>query len=343
MVVKFLHLKSYQSSLYQFFPFSLYHHNMKKISFSLLLIFIITGCLKTNFSSDYTDTFEYMWQRINDHYCCFDTSEVDWNAVRAEYAPQISNDMSETTFIELIDEILSLFKDHSLSISTLSGEIRYDEFEQYPPNFDINTITFYNPANHPYVVYDSIAYINDFYEPGNSIKEVANNNMKGLILDFRDLVDVDVPGSSPSKWGLQNIRKEEKDVAIKRKKIGAGADDFEEKTITYDGINQDNAAYEGPIIVLINHQIFGTDNKVVHIASEMSNTTLVGTATGRANFGVASSFLPNGWRLNIPEAAIFDMQGNSIGLGIQPDTIVEDDITTTEIDEVIEAALDMLR
>jgi len=37
------------------------------------------------------------------------------------------------------------------------------------------------------------------------------------------------------------------------------------------------------------------------------------------------------------------VQGNSIGLGIQPDTVVLDDTATTDIDEVIEAAIDMLR
>lgn len=322
------------------------NNNVKKLPLILLLIFALIGCEKTNFgivpTASHIDTFEYMWQRINDHYCCFDASGVDWNDVYAEYAPQVSNDMSEASFIQLIDEMLSLFKDHSLSVTTPLGAIRYNEFEQYPSNLDSSTIAFYNPLNHPYVVYDSIAYINNFSGFLNALEEIKNRNAKGVILDFRDLVNVNLRRAAPTKSLLDKVRQEYKEVGIKLKKTGPAPDDFKERTIMY-GDRRIGAQYEDPIVILTNHQIFGAVNKLVHIMSEVSNTTLIGTATGSANFGIKNYFLPNGWLLNIPETAIFDLQGNNIGFGVQPDIIVEDDTSTVQIDEVIERALEELK
>jgi len=328
------------------FSFHLVSDMSQKLPLILLLIFALISCEKTNFgtvlSINHIDTFEYMWQRINDHYCCFDASEIDWNDVYAEYTPQVNNDMSEISFIQLIDEMLSLLKDHSLSVMTPLGAIRYTEFEQYPSNVDTNTIAFYNPLNHQYLVYDSIAYVNNFNGFSTTLQEIKDRNTKGLILDFRDLVDVNLRGALPTKDIIDTIREEYKEVGIKRKKMGSAPNDFKEKIITY-GDRLIGVEYEAPVIILTNYQIFGTVNKLVHIMSEVSNTTLVGTATGSANFGVATSFLPNGWLLNIPEAAIFDLQGNNIGFGVQPDIIEEDDTTTVQIDEVIERALEELR
>jgi len=332
---------------------------MKHIKTFITLFFIIisVACEKLFFGeplpTDHTTTFEYLWKRTYEHYCCFDISGLDWNDVYSDYAPQVSNDMSEESFIELMDEMLSLLKDHNLSVRGPFGEIRYSEYEQHPPNLDPNTVRLYNPTNQPYVAYDSVAYINSFNEAvGNnfSLFEGAMNrardrNLKGVILDLRSLL---LP--SGSAYNSITIAPhdfirigEQRPVGIARKKIGPAPDDFEERDLSE---TLDGSGYEGPIIILINYQMFAANNNTYNAfrIAELSNTTLMGTSIGSGNFApLSTSILPNGWLLSIPEIAIFDIQGNSIGLGIQPDIYVEDDSTTTDIDEVIEAALDTLR
>jgi len=323
---------------------------IKLLPISFLLIFV--ACEELFFDeplpTDYTTTFEHLWQRTLEHYCCFDIADVDWNEVYEDYAPQVSNDMTEASFIELIDEMLSLLKDHNLSITTPFGEIRYSEYELHPANLDINTVRLYNPTDQPYVAYDSVAYINRFngnYSAfGGAMNRVRNKNLKGVILDFRSLL---LPsGNAYNEITIEPYNfirvGEQRPVGIARRKIGPAPNDFKETDLTE---TLDGSGYEGPVIILINYQMFATNKYDAFRTAELSNTTLMGTSIGSGNFhpSFTSSILPNGWLLSIPERAIFDTQGNSIGLGIQPDIYVEDDTATTDIDEVIEAALDILR
>jgi len=335
---------------------------MKKL-YIALCFFTLASCKKLLFdapvSTDYTTTFESLWQRVHEHYCCFDIAEVDWNEVYADYAPQVSNDMTEASFIELIDEMLSILKDHNLSVRGPSLDIRYSEYELHPANLDTNTVRLYNPTGQPYVAYDSVAYINrfndgySFYDQNTgisysidlfegAINRARNKNLKGIILDFRSLLP---PSGRPYNRITINpydfIRiGEQRPVGVSRQKSGPAPDDFEETNLEE---TRDGSGYEGPIIVLINYQMFTNNNYDAFRTAELSNTILMGTSIGSGHSGISTSILPNGWLLDVPQTAIFDVQGNSIGLGIQPDTVVLDDTATTDIDEVIEAAIDMLR
>ena len=73
-------------------------------------------------STNIPDNFEYLWHTMNDYYAFFQQKGVDWQAVYQTVKPQITNATTEEEFIELIDEVFSVFADGHLSLTNKQGE-----------------------------------------------------------------------------------------------------------------------------------------------------------------------------------------------------------------------------
>ena len=81
------------------------------------------SCLDENLLSnnDLVTNFEFFWHSMNDYYAFFEQRNVDWQAVYDQYRPQISNNLTELAFFEIIDDIIEEFGDGHLSLSNNSS------------------------------------------------------------------------------------------------------------------------------------------------------------------------------------------------------------------------------
>lgn len=308
------------------------------------ILLIAVSCEKMLFETpdNHTAVFEYIWQYTKDHYCCFDFKEVDWNEVYDIYAPQVNDDMETTVFTMLMHEMLSTLKDNRLFILGEMGTIRYEGDTIYPENIDTNTVKFYNPTNGSYAIYEGVAYFNnfdnqDFFEILDSIK----NDVSGLIIDIRSQLDIPFAQFEEGEYtSIVNFGREAGKIVGKRRTRIALRDDYEE--VDTGILLKAEIDYEGDIVVLCNWKTSFWASELVYFFSQLSGCTLVGDHTIGGNFMATTTYLANGWVLNIPTTTIINLDGQSIGEGIAPDIYINDDPATTDVDEIIEAAIDLL-
>lgn len=318
---------------------------------TIIIVFIFSSCEKTLFEppleSNHKTVFDYTWQYTKDHYCGLHLTNVDWDSVYQIYAPQVDNNMDELAFANLLKDMFDTFKDTSIKIEGSSfGSFHYDDYAQYPVNLDSATVARYKPHYGAYYdIYNDVAYFNRFYvyhsnTPVGHIRDVYKDTaVKGFILDLRS--------QSEENHGelvnfLANRFTDTSILAGKKKlKIGSGADDFRNNDLHIQGHCETNC--EKPIVVLTNRRTYGKGHELAYLLSLLPNTTLVGDSTGGGNSEKQRiTILPNGWALRVPVECIVDTEGKSIVIGMNPDIFIDDDPATTDKDEIIEKALELL-
>jgi len=274
----------------------------------------------------YTDLFEEIWQYTGEHYCCFDMKGVPWHAVYTYSSPSISDDMSEEQFKSVIYEMLSQLVDKTLSLETSSETLYFDYYLQiYPENLD-ETVRDNYPSNDAFIE-DKILYLADLPDPIQypSIGSLIDES-EGLIIDLRN-VDTELRYEEPS-GGIINFvdrLKSSEVLGTRRTTSGSGNDytttDFE---LGGEGISD----YPFPVVLLCNNGTVGEGNVTAFALSHLDSCTVVGDVTGGGNLDIESFTLSNGWVLNIPKTTILNSDGNSIGNGLGPDILIDDDPAT---------------
>ncbi len=78
--------------------------------------------------------FEQAWTDFDRNYSYFIHKKIDWNAIKAQYAPQFSDGMDGEQFATKLGEMLNLLHDWHVYVTTPSGQvIGYNA--SYPQNF----------------------------------------------------------------------------------------------------------------------------------------------------------------------------------------------------------------
>jgi len=328
----------------------------------LLFAFALTciaGCEKLLIEPSVENTnqgiFDYTWEYTQQHYCCFDMKQIDWNTVYDAYANRVNEDIGEDSLAQIIHEMLSLLEDEYVAISGAFGEWSYEtDNSMFPANLDASVVSNnYKPSDYEYEhirLPGNIAYMNQFSRTSiTSLGIVAReeNNYEGLILDFRNWNSkhhtIECSSLFDCEYDLSNfiMIPENTLIGTKRLRIGEGEYDYRDTDLTVgDGITEFLETF--PIVVLCNRETYGGSNRTVYALSHLPNVTLVGDRTGGGNMDVRTTILPNGWLLHVPALTLFDLEGGLISEGFDPDIFVNDDPVTTDKDEIIEAALDLL-
>ncbi|KZW98635.1 hypothetical protein JL49_22120 [Pseudoalteromonas luteoviolacea] len=69
----------------------------------------------------YPQLFEYVWHTLNEYYAFFELRGIDWQQVYTDYKPKVTDSITQSEFIEIMDEILTEFGDGHLSLSSDDG------------------------------------------------------------------------------------------------------------------------------------------------------------------------------------------------------------------------------
>ena len=72
----------------------------------------VTSCHDIEeYSADPRGTFEQLWSVLDEHYCFFSQKDIDWDAIHAKYAPQISDRMTDEELFEVCSRMLDELRD----------------------------------------------------------------------------------------------------------------------------------------------------------------------------------------------------------------------------------------
>lgn len=162
----------------------------------------------------------------------------------------------------------------------------------------------------------------------NAIEDLKSQGMKGLILDLRNN-----PG------GLLDVAVDLADVLIDTGVVVS----IEDKAGNVEEYKADESGLLNlPLVVLIN----GDSASASEVLSGCIRDYQVGTLVGTQSFGkgIVQHIVPfsDGTAMKVTTAHYYTPNGNDIhGTGITPDIVVEDD-TNTEVDEQLQAALNVL-
>ncbi len=304
--------------------------------------------------------FEALWKIMDEHYCFFDYKAeecgVDWDEVKARYAPAISEGMSNEQLFEVLGNMLRELRDGHVNLYASHDVARYaDWYDNYPTNYSDSLLRIYLGRATDYrqastlryrVIDGNIGYLRvPTFEYSIGTGNIGET-MRYLALCDGLIVDVRNNGG-----GILTEAQELAGIFVNEKtcggyithKTGHGHNDFSSpKAITIDPFA--GLRWQKKVVILTNRHTYSAANCFVMICKGLPNVTIMGDRTGGGAGLPFTSELPNGWSMRLSACPMYDRNMVLTEQGIDPDIHV--DITPEDyrngIDTMIERARQFL-
>ena len=308
-------------------------------------------------SDDPVTLFDLFWAEIDAYYASFSFKpELDWNAVRESYRPQVSPDMTERTLADVLGAVITELGDGHADLRTPFGEYGFNPETGHPVNYDPGVVQqSYLTGRRLFAGYvyeagwlsDRIAYVRiaTMGEDGTGpiVDDVLAylDGAEALIVDVRsnrggtDLV------SDPIAARFYDQRRSFSRVQYRN---GPEHDDLTEPRI--DALAPAGRRFIGPVAVLTNRATFSAAENFVTAMIVLPNVVTVGDTTGGGAGNPVRRELPNAWTYRIPRAVESTIDGFYYeGVGLPPDIPVADTDSALEQgrDPILERAIDQVR
>ncbi|MBQ9363556.1 MAG: S41 family peptidase [Bacteroidaceae bacterium] len=295
-----------------------------------------TSCIK---GEDTTNTkqnnFEALWKLMDEHYCFFDYKQqaigLDWNAVHAKYAPQISEEMTNQQLFEVMTHALAELQDGHVNLGTAFDYARnWRYYEDYPHNYNDSIIyatylgTDYRITSGLFyqILSDNIGYIR---VPTFSL-EIGHGNIStclkelalctGLIIDIRNNGGGKITSAQTLASHFINHTTL---IGYSSHKTGPGHSDLSQPKAQYLDPASDGIRWQKPCVLLTNRQSYSAANDFVKCMKTSPVVTVMGDKTGGGSGMPFSSELPNGWSVRYSAVIYYDHDMQHTEFGIQPD------------------------
>lgn len=321
----------------------------------IVLVFLVASCEKLLFrpdlaSSDPVENFDYLWNEVDKKYSYFELKGINWESIRNQYRPMISQNTSEKELFNVMANMLNELKDNHSNIASPFNVSQYPVDLTGPANFRWRTIEEYylpdiwhtgslhndylNNEEVGYIRYSS--FINDFSDAQMDLVLERFQDTKGLILDLR----------SNGGGSLFNIPKimgrfvaSKTLVGYNITRNGPEHTDFAEKEpiyITpYAGVK-----YLKPVIVLIDRGSYSATTTFALATKALPNMVLMGDTTGGGGGLPNGGQLPNGWTYRFSVSQLLDLNGSNYAEnGVPPDIEVDFDWSDLTKDEILDSAI----
>ena len=83
------------------------------------LLAALTACHPIEeFERDNKGDFDALWTSIDTHYCFFREKDVDWDEVRRQYEPKVSNGMTRREFFRVCADMVNELRDGHTNLSS---------------------------------------------------------------------------------------------------------------------------------------------------------------------------------------------------------------------------------
>lgn len=351
---------------------------MKNSALLFVFIFIyaltITSCEKSLMDGDATynpkENFEYLWKQVDEKYSYFELKGIDWDEIYTEYEPQVTANMSNEAFFNLMFEMLGTLRDGHVNLQSPFNISRYNISYDAPENFNYRLLEDYylepgelnhfgveehsyitSPLQHQifpinnktigYIYYSSFSYPVSDYDMDYVLSRMHNTD--GLIIDVRNN-----GGGAPSNIFqiLKRFTNEKRLIYVSKLKNGPGHEDFgeEEKIYLEPG---GNVKYFKPVVLLTNRNCYSATSFFSAAAKALPNITQIGDTTGGGAGAPHGGQMPNGWyyRFSVTRSAYPTSNGYfDFEVGVPPDIAVNMDSAEEDegIDSIIEAAIEFI-
>lgn len=308
---------------------------MIRVLIPFFLLFIFAFQSVSIIAQDSYKRFEKVWNDFNNNYSYFQEKGVDWDLVKAQFAPVFSKTLSEKEEAENLGRMLLTLKDQHVSLTIGKSFYNYRKPFIGEKKFKLNPIFKTEIINQPSIkVYksnDSMLYIKisgldtEIAKFENLFTEMRNS--KGIIIDLRN------NGGGNERYGRDFVEKIITDKLLYktfRFTKGSGRNQFNEWQNGYLTPNNANKINK-PIIVIINEGCYSSCEGVVLMFKAMKNVSVVGSRTGGSS-GYPKKFeLENGWSYTISTWQEADMNHQLIeDNGVKPDVEIPVDVDPVE-------------
>ncbi len=328
-----------------------------------LLLTAAVGLTACHDMEEYTDdprgNFEALWSILDEHYCFFDSKNVDWNKVHDTYSRRISDRMTREELFIVCADMLAELRDGHVNLSAPFNTSYYRAWwSDYPQNFNKRLIEEsyfnFNYRQSSGMMYgfleNNIGYI--YYESFSSPVGEGNldyalnflSTANGLIIDVRD-------NGGGSLTNVETFVARFIDrptlVGYISHKTGPGHNDFSEPyAITYRPAQEGRVRWAKPIVVLTNRSTFSAANNFASVMKNLPGVTIVGSVTGGGSGVPFSSELPCGWGIRFSACSMLDALGESTEGGITPSEGCAVDLDPMDAlsgrDTILEKAIEIL-
>ncbi len=325
-----------------------------------LLLTAAVGLTACHDMEEYTDdprgNFEALWSILDEHYCFFDSKNVDWDKVHDTYSRRISDRMTREELFIVCADMLAELRDGHVNLSAPFNTSYYRAWwSDYPQKRLIEECYFnFNYRQSSGMMYgfleNNIGYI--YYESFSSPVGEGNldyalnflSTANGLIIDVRD-------NGGGSLTNVETFVARFIDrptlVGYISHKTGPGHNDFSEPyAITYLPAEEGRIRWAKPIVVLTNRSTFSAANNFASVMKNLPGVTIVGSVTGGGSGVPFSSELPCGWGIRFSACSMLDALGESTEGGITPSEGCAVDLDPLDAlsgrDTILEKAIEIL-
>lgn len=337
---------------------------MKKITTLPALIIVsaallLTACEKALLGGDPAENpqevFDHLWTDLRNRYSYFELKNIDWEAVKLQYAPLIREDMGEIELFEVLADLLFELEDGHVNLTSSFNRSRNWEWSQnFPLNYNQGIIDrnylgtefwISGPLRHHII--DSVLYINCRSFGGVLSRDDADAvaeraaGLAGVIIDVRS----NGGGNLGNALRLASVFTESAYTYGRvRIKNGACPDCFSSWTDLRVN-TRSGPVYTGEVVVLTNRESYSSTTYFAEMMRVNPRAVLIGDRTGGGGGSPAFGELPNGWTYRFSSTQAVNNQGLHFEHGIPVDSEAELEKSDEDsgIDTIIETALEILR
>jgi len=275
--------------------------------------------------------FDQLWTTFDRNYSYFDYKRIDWNALKAEFAPRVAG-VSQLQLVTLVQEMLGRLHDQHVVLTNGSTTLR-TYAPNYPVNWDDSVWQQYLARANAQVrggavsaVFNGVAYIAvQSWGPSRiNVSDLdafldAFRDRPALILDVRmnaggnDQPAFDFAGrfaTSTTTAGFVQFRN------------GPGHGDFtprQARTFSPRGSFQ----FTRPVLLLIGRMCASSNETFIAAMQQLPQVTLVGDTTGGATANPQTFMLGGGWSYTVSRWIEYTASGQVIeDQGIAPAIVV---------------------
>lgn len=312
-----------------------------------------------SWENDYYGNFDALWTILDEHYCFFESKNIDWKATGERYRAAIDPEWNDKQFFFHCAAMLDELKDgHTNLISWFNVSYYRNWWSDYPQNFNLRLIQEhyldFNYFSGGGIIYKLLEerkvgymYYSSFSASfGDAFLDEMLYSMRecdGLIIDVRDNGGGDMTNVERL---VSRFIKDRICAGYISHKTGPGHNDFSEPYAYYYDPASDHVRWLKPVIVLANRSTFSAANNFVSIMKELPHVAVVGAETGGGSGMPFSSELPCGWAVRFSGSPVYDSEMKLTEHGVSPTPGGEIAMTAEDesagIDTILEFAIDVL-
>ncbi len=334
--------------------------NIKVLASAMLISAAFGACHSIeNFDNDLYGNFDALWTVLDEHYCFFESKDVDWNEVGQRYRAAINPEWKQKEFFDHCAAMLAELKDgHTNLMSWFNVSYYRKWWTDYPQNFNLRLIQehyldfdYYSGSAVIYKILEDrnvgyMRYSTFSAAIGESFLDEMLYSMRetdGLIIDVRDNGGGDMTNveSLVSRFIDSRIL-----AGYITHKTGPGHNDFSDPYAFYIDPNTNHVRWLKHVIVLTNRSTFSAANNFVSVMKSLPHVLVIGDVTGGGSGMPYSSEIPCGWAVRFSASPVYDAEMHLTEHGVVPSEggkiDMDPEAEARGIDTILEFAIKVL-